>query len=165
MPPAAVLLLLAVTALCGAAYLPMSWSLTHCSGTPVVVTAGIGIVPALPFVLPVLALTAPATVPGARVVGSLLLLGTFGIAVALVAFYGLQRRVGPVRALLVSYLNPIVAVLLGVALLGESFSVATAAGMALIVAGVVLATRPDTRYAAPIPVVPVGPRAGRLTPA
>ena len=126
---------------------------THYRETPVVVSAGIGIVPALPFVLPVLALTAPAQVPGARVVGSLLLLGTFGIAVALVAFYALQRRVGPVRALLVSYLNPIVAVLLGVALLGEALSVTTVVGMALIVGGVVLATRPDPRLAAaPVPL-------------
>ncbi len=122
---------------------------THYRELPVGVTAGIGIIPALPFAIPVLLFAGPATMPGARVVGSLLLLGTLGIAVALIAFYALQRRVGPVRALLVSYLNPIVAVLLGVAVLGEALSVAIIAGMGLIVAGVALATRPDPRLAAP----------------
>lgn len=135
---------------------------THYRELPVSVTAGIGIIPALPFAVPVLLLAGPESVPGTRVVGSLLLLGTFGIAVALVAFYALQRRVGPVRALLVSYLNPIVAVLLGVALLGEALSAAIVAGMTLIVAGVALATRPDPRLAglaaAPVSAEPARPR-------
>lgn len=122
---------------------------TYYRELPVGVSAGIGIVPALPFAVLVLLLAGPEAVPGTRVVGSLLPLGTLGIAVALVAFYALQRRVGPVRALLVSYLNPIVAVLLGVALLGETLSVAIIAGMSLIVSGVALATRPDPRHAVP----------------
>ncbi len=118
---------------------------------PVVVVAGAGVLPALPFVLPVVLLAPPAAAPGARVVGSLLVLGVLCIAAALIAFYALQRRVGPVRALLVTYLNPVVAVLLGVAFLAESLTLPIAAGMTLIVAGVALATRPDPRHAAPAP--------------
>ncbi|MBA2349756.1 MAG: EamA family transporter, partial [Solirubrobacterales bacterium] len=128
---------------------------THYRAVPVSVTAGLGILPALPFALLALLIAGPQSMPGTRTVGSLLLLGSLGIAVALIAFYSLQRRVGPVRALLVSYLNPIVAVLLGVALLGESLTPAIAAGMALIVAGVTLATRPDPRLAGAVaPALP-----------
>jgi drug/metabolite transporter (DMT)-like permease len=50
--------------------------------------------------------------------------------------------VGPVRAVVITYVNPAVAVLLGVTFLGEGFSLATAVGFALILTGSYLATRP-----------------------
>ena len=73
---------------------------------------------------------------------SLAVLGLFCTALALLAFYQLIGDVGSTRAGLVTYLNPVVAVLLGVLLLNERFGPATIAGFALVVAGCWLSTRP-----------------------
>ncbi|GIF74957.1 DMT family transporter [Asanoa siamensis] len=81
---------------------------------------------------------------------ALLALGLLCTAVALLAFYGLIGEAGPNRAGLVTYANPVVAVLLGVAILDEPIGVSTLAGFALIVAGCWLSTRPAP---APAPVV------------
>jgi drug/metabolite transporter (DMT)-like permease len=58
-----------------------------------------------------------------------------------VVFFELIAEVGPSRATVITYLNPAVALLLGVAILDEAFTVATAVGFALILTGSVLATR------------------------
>lgn len=76
--------------------------------------------------------------PGA--VWSLVVLGVVCTAVAFVAFFGLIAEVGPVRATVVTYLNPAVAVVLGAAANGEHVGWSTAAGFALILAGSWLAT-------------------------
>jgi drug/metabolite transporter (DMT)-like permease len=73
---------------------------------------------------------------------SLGVLGVFCTAVALLAFYRLVGMAGSNRAGLVTYLNPVVAVLLGVMLLDEPVGVSTVAGFALVAAGCWLATRP-----------------------
>ncbi len=75
-------------------------------------------------------------------------LGVFCTAVALLAFYRLIGLAGPNRAGLVTYANPVVAVLLGVALLNEPLRVGTVAGFLLIVAGCWLSTRPAAPAAA-----------------
>jgi drug/metabolite transporter (DMT)-like permease len=73
---------------------------------------------------------------------SLGVLGVFCTAVALLAFYRLIALAGSNRAGLVTYVNPVVAVLLGVALLDEHVGAGTVAGFALIAAGCWLSTRP-----------------------
>jgi drug/metabolite transporter (DMT)-like permease len=57
-------------------------------------------------------------------------------------FFALIGEVGPMRATVITYLNPAVAVLLGVVVLGEHFGAATAVGFVLVLSGSVLATRP-----------------------
>jgi drug/metabolite transporter (DMT)-like permease len=52
----------------------------------------------------------------------------------------LIAEVGASRATVITYVNPIVAVALGVTLLGESLSFAAVAGLLLILAGSWLAT-------------------------
>lgn len=61
---------------------------------------------------------------------------------AFLCFFALIREVGAMRATLVTYVNPAVAVVLGVAVLGEPFGPATAAGFLLVLTGCLLATRP-----------------------
>jgi drug/metabolite transporter (DMT)-like permease len=56
-------------------------------------------------------------------------------ALAFQLLFALIAEVGASRATVIAYLNPAVAVLLGVAVLGEPFSLALLAGFALIVAG------------------------------
>ena len=64
---------------------------------------------------------------------------------AFVLFFELINEIGPVRATVITYVNPAVAVVLGVTLLDERFSLATAVGFALVLAGSVLATTPRPR--------------------
>ena len=64
------------------------------------------------------------------------------------AFFALIAEIGPTRSTVITYVNPAVAVLLGVTLLDEDFTAATAIGFVLILAGSVLATR---RAAVPTP--------------
>jgi drug/metabolite transporter (DMT)-like permease len=49
--------------------------------------------------------------------------------------------VGPQRALVITFVNPAVAVLLGVLLLDEPFTLGIAVGLPLVLVGCVLATR------------------------
>ncbi|MEU4692885.1 DMT family transporter [Actinoplanes sp. NPDC023714] len=74
---------------------------------------------------------------------ALVALGVFCTAVALLAFYRLIGLAGPTRAGLVTYVNPVVALGLGVVLLHEPIGPATIAGFALIVVGCWLSTRPS----------------------
>ena len=82
-------------------------------------------------------------------------LGVFCTAVALLAFYRLVALAGSNRAGLVTYVNPVVAVLLGVLLLNEPLRWSTVAGFTLVVAGCWLSTRPAPvrpEVTEPIPV-------------
>ena len=74
-------------------------------------------------------------------VASVVVLGVVCTAFAFPVFFALIREVGPVRATVVTYVNPAVAVLAGVLVLGESFGASTAAGFALVIAGSLLSTR------------------------
>jgi drug/metabolite transporter (DMT)-like permease len=62
-------------------------------------------------------------------------------ALAFLLFFALIAEVGPVRATVITYVNPAVALALGVALLGEPLTIGAVVGFALILAGLVLATR------------------------
>jgi drug/metabolite transporter (DMT)-like permease len=83
---------------------------------------------------------------------ALLALGLLCTATALLAFYRLIGEVGPSRAGLVTYANPVVAVLLGVAILDEPLRLSTVLGFLLIVAGCWLSTRPTVPAALDTPV-------------
>lgn len=65
-------------------------------------------------------------------------LGAGGTGIAYLLYYYVMNTLGAVRASGVTLLVPITAVFWGVALLGESLSVPIVAGMAVILAGVVL---------------------------
>jgi len=83
---------------------------------------------------------APGDAPPADAAASIVVLGLICTAVALLAFFALVREAGPSRASVITYVNPAVAVTLGVAVLGESLGAASLGGMLLILAGSWLAT-------------------------
>jgi len=83
---------------------------------------------------------APHHWPSAGAVAAVAVLAVVCTAVAFLLFFALIAEVGAARSVVITYVNPAVAVLLGVLVLGERFSVATAAGFALVLAGSVLAT-------------------------
>jgi drug/metabolite transporter (DMT)-like permease len=91
--------------------------------------------------LPVGLAQAPSSWPSTKVVLAVCGLAVVCTAVAFLVFFALIAEIGPTRSTVITYVNPAVAVLLGVTLLDESFTAATAAGFALILAGSVLATR------------------------
>ena len=83
---------------------------------------------------------------------SVVVLGVVCTGLALALFFALIREVGPQRALVITFLNPAVAVLLGVLLLDEPFTLGLALGLPLVVLGCVLATRRSTaREVVPTP--------------
>jgi drug/metabolite transporter (DMT)-like permease len=95
-----------------------------------------------PFAVPQLDQVADASTSA---VLSLVGLGAICTALALALFFVLIREVGPQRALVITFVNPAVAVLLGVWLLGEPFTLGIALGLPLVLIGCVLATRRSPR--------------------
>ncbi|HYM97904.1 MAG TPA: EamA family transporter, partial [Candidatus Sulfotelmatobacter sp.] len=83
----------------------------------------------------------PHAVPSAAVVAAIAVLAVVCTALAFLLFFALIAEVGPVRSTVITYVNPAVAAILGVTILGESFSPGMAVGFALVIAGSVLATR------------------------
>src|SRR5215211_409757 len=79
--------------------------------------------------------TAPGSLPGVGAMSAVAALGILGTGVAFWIFYFLIASVGPAKATLVAYVAPGFAVVYGVTLLGERFTIGTAAGLVLIVGG------------------------------
>jgi drug/metabolite transporter (DMT)-like permease len=95
-----------------------------------------------PFAVPRLGEVGDAS---AQAVLSLVILGVVCTALALALFFALIREVGPQRALVITFVNPGVAVLLGVLLLDEPLTLGIAIGLPLVLVGCVLATRRSRR--------------------
>ena len=91
--------------------------------------------------VPIAAFSLPAAMPPAKVVASILTLALVCTALAFVLFFALIEEIGPVRATVITYVNPAVAAVLGVAVLGESFTTGMGVGFALILVGSFLAAR------------------------
>ena len=91
---------------------------------------------------PVAALQWPAEVPSTDVLVSIVVLGSVCTAAAFLVFAALIAEVGPVRATIITYVNPAVAAVLGVIVLDESFTLPMALGFVLVILGSALATRP-----------------------
>ena len=94
---------------------------------------------------PIAAFSVPDQMPSPKVVGSVLGLGIVCTAIAFLLFFALIAEVGPVRATVITYVNPAVAAILGVSLLDERFTLGMAVGFALVLMGSVLATRTSAR--------------------
>jgi drug/metabolite transporter (DMT)-like permease len=83
----------------------------------------------------------PASMPSVAAIFALVGLGVLCTAVALVCYGTLIAEVGAGRALLVTYLNPVVAVVLGVTIRGERPGAGAGIGLMLILAGSWLSSR------------------------
>src|SRR6266511_5634 len=81
----------------------------------------------------------PSKVPSAHVVESVVGLAVVCTALAFL-FFALIAEVGPVRATVITYINPAVAAVLGAALLDEQLTAGMLIGFALVLAGCILAT-------------------------
>jgi drug/metabolite transporter (DMT)-like permease len=84
--------------------------------------------------------TWPAAAPSEGALASVVVLGLLCTAAAMVLMAVLVAEAGPSRALVITYVNPVFAVALGVVFLGESPGAGSIAGLLLILAGSWLAT-------------------------
>jgi drug/metabolite transporter (DMT)-like permease len=84
--------------------------------------------------------TAPSSMPSGEALMSMAVLGVACSALAFLFMFALVAEAGPARASVITYVNPVVAVTLGVVLLGEDVTAGAVAGLLLILAGSWLAT-------------------------
>jgi drug/metabolite transporter (DMT)-like permease len=90
---------------------------------------------------PIAAFSLPDETPSVAALASVVTLAVVCTALAFLVFFALIGEIGPVRATVVTYVNPAVAAVLGVLILDERFTLGMAVGFALVLAGSVLATR------------------------
>jgi drug/metabolite transporter (DMT)-like permease len=122
---------------------------------PVIISRRLSHLPAIGVITASLVVTAVvyapagiATLPSsisAETIGSVAVLSIVCTVLAFLVFFALIHEVGPARTTVITYVNPLVAVLLGVALLSEPFTLGIAVGMPLILLGSVLGTMPSLR--------------------
>jgi drug/metabolite transporter (DMT)-like permease len=101
---------------------------------------GASLLVASALLAPGAALDLPSKAPSAGAVVSVIVLGLVCTAAAFVIFTILIHEAGTGRATVITYVNPVVAVALGVALLGERPGAGAVAGLLLILAGSWLST-------------------------
>jgi drug/metabolite transporter (DMT)-like permease len=124
---------------------------------PIILSRRLSELPALDVVAASLVLSAivyaplalwrwPSSFPSGRVLLSVVGLAVVCTAIAFLVFFALIAEVGPVRATVITYVNPAVAAVLGVSVLGEHVTWGMGVGFALVLIGCVLATgsSPDT---------------------
>jgi drug/metabolite transporter (DMT)-like permease len=91
--------------------------------------------------LPIAIATAPDQLPSLKASATLLTLGLFPTALAFFLFFQLMKDIGTARASLVTYLNTAFAVVLGVLILKEPFTLGIALGLPLVLIGSYFASR------------------------
>ena len=88
---------------------------------------------------PLAAANWPALPPGPRAWVEMAFLGVASSGLGFLLYYRLLRRIGPVRAMSVTFLNPVVAFVAGALYLGETVTWQTVGGAAVVLAGTALA--------------------------
>lgn len=125
------------------------------------VTMGVSLAIATLLLAPAVAYDPPSDTPSGAAIVAIVVLGLACTAGGLTLFAMLNGEIGPGRAVVITYVNPVVAVALGMAFLDERPGAAAIAGLAMILAGSWLATRsptprpaPDGEVAPPADLVP-----------
>jgi drug/metabolite transporter (DMT)-like permease len=111
------------------------------AGVPSLVTSALAVSTAALITLPLALATASGATPGAGAIVATVVLGLVNTALTFVIYYGLIGEIGAGRAALVTYLTPPVSLALGIVFRDEAITAAVIAGLALILAGVWLASR------------------------
>ena len=113
---------------------------TRMADAPPIVTAlgtlAIATLTTLPFGIA----QAPGDAPGWKAIGSVIALGSLGLSVAYLLYFGLIAGAGAQYAVLVTYLVPALALGYGAVFLDEPITLSAVGGLLLILAGVALGT-------------------------
>ena len=83
----------------------------------------------------------PTAVPSTAVIVSVIVLAVVCSALAFLLMVGLIAEIGPVKATTITYVNPAVAIIAGVVVLGERVTIWTIVGFVFVLAGSYLVTR------------------------
>lgn len=112
-------------------------------GLPGVGVVAISLAGAALLYIPVVVLTQswPAAWPSGEVIASLVVLAVICSALAFLLMVGLIAEIGPVKATTITYVNPAVAIIAGVLVLGEVVTIWTVIGFVLVLSGSWLVTR------------------------
>jgi drug/metabolite transporter (DMT)-like permease len=95
------------------------------------------------FYVPVVMMTQswPTACPSTEVIVSIVVLAVVCSALAFLLMVGLIAEIGPVKATTITYVNPAVAIIAGVVVLGERVTIWTVIGFVLVLSGSWLVTR------------------------
>src|SRR2546423_3396930 len=124
--------------------------LSH-AGAPPIVMSFFSCAAAAAMTLPFAAVTIGNNHPDLGEVAAVVSLGVLGTALAFVLYYSLITEIGAGRASLVGYAIPPIALAYGATLLGEKITVASIAGLVLILLGVGIAGQRSAREGEPAP--------------
>lgn len=113
----------------------------YLTGLPAVTVNGVALGLCCIAYAPFAVFQAPHVLPHPSVIGAVAVLAVVCTALAFLLFFALIAEIGPVRATVITYVNPAVAAILGVAVLRESLTVGMGVGFVLVLVGSVLATR------------------------
>jgi len=121
------------------------------SDLPGVGVVAVSLAGAALFYVPLVVFTGawPAVWPSASVTISIIVLAVVCSALAFILMVGLIAEIGPMRATAITYVNPAVAILAGVLILGERLTIWTILGFGLVLAGSWLVTRRRRELTAP----------------
>ena len=125
----------------------------YMSDLPGIGVVAVSLAGAAIFYVPVVLATNawPTQIPSARVIVAIVVLAVVCSALAFVLMIALIAEIGPVRTTAITYVNPAVAILAGVLILGERITVWTVIGFLLVLSGSYLVTRHQRS------VAPAGP--------
>ena len=125
----------------------------HLAGADAMVITVGSLLAASLFLAPFAWATWPAQNPSPRAWAELAFLGVASSGLGFLMYFRLLRRIGPVRAMSVTFLNPVVAMVSGAWYLGEAVSLQTLAGGAVVLVGTALSLgligRPAPKVAVP----------------
>jgi drug/metabolite transporter (DMT)-like permease len=93
---------------------------------------------------PIAAVQRPAVMPSPSALGAIAILAVVCTAIAFLLFAALIDEIGPVRAAVITYVNPAVAAALGVAVQRDPFTAAMGLGFLLVILGSAFAARSPT---------------------
>jgi drug/metabolite transporter (DMT)-like permease len=113
----------------------------YLTGVPSVTVIGVSLALCSLVYAPVALIEWPHAAIGPNVVAAVAVLAVVCTAIAFLLFFALIAETGPVRATVITYVNPAIAAILGVAVLRERLTWGMGAGFVLVLAGSILATR------------------------
>jgi drug/metabolite transporter (DMT)-like permease len=124
----------------------------YLSGVPSVTVIGVALAVCALGYAPAAALQWPHSTPHLSVLGAVAVLAVVCTALAFLLFFALIAEIGPVRATVITYVNPAVAAILGAVVLHEDLTLAMGLGFVLVLAGSTLTTRRRGSAEAPVKV-------------
>lgn len=117
------------------------------AGVPAFGVIGVSLGAVALLYLPIAGLFASSNHPTLKSVLSVITLAVVCTGLAFVVFFKLLDEIGPARAPLITFANPVVAVTLGALLLDERVTLATLVGFVLVMTGCWLATQSSPKNA------------------